>query len=986
MNQLAAVTRESIDTARQNWNAPDNEFRHSLNQRVDRAIDRVKNLATNLSSNSQVQKLTHTAADLGRTLAEKTENAIHSAQSTSATWVDQLFSETYGETGSADVNAPMIQSGTRIGDRNQPFVGVIDIGFGIGEHGTQVVDSIQRVNARTPDWLGDGVGTGEWPTSLTQFVDAAKISGRGQAIVNLSFDLTQINPDGSTTTRTELTQAETAALQYAQQQGVLIVASSGNQGGTMSALGQASQRFNNIITVGAATGSQRADYSSYGAGLDLLAAGHAPQNNLTGTSLAAAQVTGAVAKTWNANPQLSATQVIQILESTAKDLDTLGWDNQTGFGLLDQSAAVDRAKTTLESGKISDSQPLDRPEQVLELEQAPQNKTWSSLNGAIPSERPDSTAVTVRPGDTLWGIAARELGKGDRWREITKANGTPFTDQESSRLQIGTTVYLPESGSTHSNPGTVPNTTVPGATATTQINQTGLNLVKEFEGLRLKAYQDPGGTWTIGYGHTGSDVSPGNAISESQAEALLRQDLKAAEAAVRKSVRVPLTANQFSALVSFTYNLGSGALASSTLLDRLNQQDYQGAAAEFSKWVYAKREKLSGLVRRREDEKQLFLTPVNSIAASVGGVIGANAGVSIGTANSSVPSDRAVIRPNPVSDLNSVLNQIKAIENTVPGDYDPYVAAQTLRRKTNDKYWGKMFNYAAGWWDNLPSFSSDPWSIIKNSIVSAVPVIGIPYNIVASSNKYPGDNASSTYAKPEALPLFAGEMQLENGIKLPVSHFLAALAFQFGAAPNVSSWDNTYAGDLGSAAGAMEHPDDWITSNGQAAEVAKEAIKQRSSLQEKLPIALNAKAPPNQMDADIVAHVVGDIVKSKEIKISEAISEVSKMSKRQIYDAFMTLEFGYKLSDLVDDPFIDGPFHNSVVETHLQGRVNDFASKYAKLQYVVGDSSSQEGETIPSQESVKLVANDFIQYMLDEANVLSRNDIATLKVYSYLRG
>ena len=135
-------------------------------------------------------------------------------------------------------------------------------------------------------------------------------------------------------------------------------------------------------------------------------------------------------------------------------------------------------------------------------------------------------------------------------------------------------------------------------------------LIKRHEGLRLHAYRDPVGTWTIGWGHTG-DVSPGMTITQHQAEALLALDISTAAQAVTRSVRVALTQAMFDALVSFTFNLGEGQLADSTLLILLNDQDYAGAAREFGKWVKGRvkgrKVTLPGLVKRREAERELFL-------------------------------------------------------------------------------------------------------------------------------------------------------------------------------------------------------------------------------------------------------------------------------------------------------------------------------------------------------------------------------------------
>jgi lysozyme len=140
-----------------------------------------------------------------------------------------------------------------------------------------------------------------------------------------------------------------------------------------------------------------------------------------------------------------------------------------------------------------------------------------------------------------------------------------------------------------------------------KINAAGLQLIEQFEGLELTAYQDSGGVWTIGYGHTGPDVHEGLTITKTQAVALLEADLTIAEQRVVDAVEVVLTPNQFSALVSFEYN--TGAPASSTIFQLINQNDMAGAASEFNAWVYDNGQVLPGLVRRRAAERALFLTP-----------------------------------------------------------------------------------------------------------------------------------------------------------------------------------------------------------------------------------------------------------------------------------------------------------------------------------------------------------------------------------------
>ena len=133
-----------------------------------------------------------------------------------------------------------------------------------------------------------------------------------------------------------------------------------------------------------------------------------------------------------------------------------------------------------------------------------------------------------------------------------------------------------------------------------------VSLIKEFEGLYLEAYLCPANKWTIGYGHT-KTVRPGMKITERGAEELLRQDLAWCEDAVRENVKVPLTQNQFDALVSFVFNVGEGAFKKSTLLKKLNAGDYEGAANELLRWTRGGGKVLKGLVRRREAERQLFL-------------------------------------------------------------------------------------------------------------------------------------------------------------------------------------------------------------------------------------------------------------------------------------------------------------------------------------------------------------------------------------------
>lgn len=141
-----------------------------------------------------------------------------------------------------------------------------------------------------------------------------------------------------------------------------------------------------------------------------------------------------------------------------------------------------------------------------------------------------------------------------------------------------------------------------------KISFEGLNLIKNYEGLRLEAYYCPSGILTIGYGHTGSDVWVGMTVTESEAENLLQQDLVKFENAVKKYITVPLNQNQFDALVSFTYNVGIGALQDSTLKKRLNagEDPNKVAEEELPRWNKGSNGPLLGLIKRREAEMKLF--------------------------------------------------------------------------------------------------------------------------------------------------------------------------------------------------------------------------------------------------------------------------------------------------------------------------------------------------------------------------------------------
>lgn len=133
----------------------------------------------------------------------------------------------------------------------------------------------------------------------------------------------------------------------------------------------------------------------------------------------------------------------------------------------------------------------------------------------------------------------------------------------------------------------------------------GMALIEQFEGLKLQAYQDGNGIWTIGYGHTGG-VQPLQYETQEKAEADLCQDLWDAEMAVTHLVTVTLNQNQFDALVSFTYNEGSGRLKSSTLLSLLNAGQMTLAALQFTRWDIVAGTVSQGMLRRRVAEQHMF--------------------------------------------------------------------------------------------------------------------------------------------------------------------------------------------------------------------------------------------------------------------------------------------------------------------------------------------------------------------------------------------
>ncbi|EEK6741156.1 lysozyme [Salmonella enterica] len=135
----------------------------------------------------------------------------------------------------------------------------------------------------------------------------------------------------------------------------------------------------------------------------------------------------------------------------------------------------------------------------------------------------------------------------------------------------------------------------------------GRAFIRAREGVKLAAYQDGGGVWTIGYGHT-RGVKQGQVINHEQADEFLDSDLRQVESCISERVTVPLNQNQFDALVSFVFNVGRQAFSDSTLLKKLNEGNYRAAADQFTRWVYDNDQFVQGLYNRRVAERDLFLS------------------------------------------------------------------------------------------------------------------------------------------------------------------------------------------------------------------------------------------------------------------------------------------------------------------------------------------------------------------------------------------
>lgn len=206
-----------------------------------------------------------------------------------------------------------------------------------------------------------------------------------------------------------------------------------------------------------------------------------------------------------------------------------------------------------------------------------------------------------------------------------------------------------------------------------QVTDHVLNKIKQWEGLRLEAYRDSVGVWTIGYGHTGPDVKPGLKISQEEADALLKADLARFEHAVSSAVHVPLSDNQYGTLVSFAFNVGVTAFQGSTLLKKLNAGYYDSVPSELSRWnkgtVNGKKVTIKGLTNRRAAEAGLWATgefvssaPVAASRATTSLISGENIATA-GAVLSSIATASA--HPGPIQWAFAAILVIAAVSTAV---------------------------------------------------------------------------------------------------------------------------------------------------------------------------------------------------------------------------------------------------------------------------------------------------------------------------------
>ena len=276
---------------------------------------------------------------------------------------------------------------------------------------------------------------------------------------------------------------------------------------------------------------------------------------------------------------------------------------------VNNALPVNQAATGSSDSRADDFSPPDGVENLVWQLSTPteRNVLLARKNGGY----------TVQPGDTFTSIAADH---GVSLAELIAANPQV---SNPNLIHPGQVVNIPQNpgndGTTASIQAARNTNTVPATEL--RISNAGLEFITKHEGIRLKLYNDPAGHATIGVGHLvhfgpvdgrASEAPFANGISRTEAMELLRQDVRTAEDAVRRLVDVPLKQNQFDSLVSFTFNVGAGNFENSTLLRKLNQGDYDSVPSELNRWIRGGGKVLPGLVHRRQNEGELFSTPVNS--------------------------------------------------------------------------------------------------------------------------------------------------------------------------------------------------------------------------------------------------------------------------------------------------------------------------------------------------------------------------------------
>jgi lysozyme len=210
----------------------------------------------------------------------------------------------------------------------------------------------------------------------------------------------------------------------------------------------------------------------------------------------------------------------------------------------------------------------------------------------------------------------------------------------------------------------------------------GISAIRRREGLRLSSYQDDGGVWTVGYGHTGDEVGPGLTITEGRALDYLLKDIEHVEHALERLVDVELTQDMYDAVVSFVFNVGVDAFRRSTLLAKLREKNFAAAADEFARWKFVGKQVNQGLVNRREQERTQFLAggipggaPIEARTMPAPAVVALGAPIVsalVSKLAEAVPAIYKVWKEGDVSDRNvAIATKLLDMAKTVTGDVAP---------------------------------------------------------------------------------------------------------------------------------------------------------------------------------------------------------------------------------------------------------------------------------------------------------------------------